>query len=62
MAAGAAADVGRALGDGDANDKLAVIELADHNLGQIEVDPTGFRQIYLAQLDRVEGHWDLVNG
>ena len=56
-----APDLGRAAGNGNADYKLSVIEFAYHGFGQFKVYTTVFRKIYLAQLDRVEGHGDLVN-
>lgn len=61
VSTGAAADVGRTSRDRDAHDELSVIKFSDHSFRQIYIKPTVLRQIYLAQLDRVEGHGDLVD-
>ena len=48
--------------DGQTEGKVAAVELADNVVRKFQVNSTIFSQIGSAQLDRVEGHRDLLNG
>ena len=58
----AAAYLGCARGQGHSEYGVSVIELSYRKLRQIKADPPIPLKVYSAQLDRVEGHGDLVYG